>query len=228
MSHELPSVAGRRLSTSIADLENRCLVHLAEEQEKLMPDNALIAVLCDAVRLGREYADEMTGKVAESIPVTDGVWEAKAIPWDKVIEAIAAVQKASSKSGSMYPQVAEEHRDDEAATRRVIRGLTFYAKSCESLDGWPALSLRAAPPLPESPWRPMESAPRDGTPFLAWIEYRYNSVPTRGVYIIAVDPDEHDEALDPDYEEGWDFEHYSGWMPLPAAPDSPKGGEDAR
>jgi hypothetical protein len=32
-----------------------CLVLLKEEQEKLRPDNALVAVLCDAVRLAREH-----------------------------------------------------------------------------------------------------------------------------------------------------------------------------
>ena len=49
----LPAVAGR-LDRTIADFERACLVHLAEEQARPNPDNALIAVLCDAVRLARE------------------------------------------------------------------------------------------------------------------------------------------------------------------------------
>jgi hypothetical protein len=64
-----PAVGGRRIERTIADLERAALVCLAEEQEKPNPDNALIAVLCDTVRLGREYADSMRfgwGGCAES------------------------------------------------------------------------------------------------------------------------------------------------------------------
>jgi hypothetical protein len=53
----LPLVAGRCIEGTIADFERRCLVHLEEEQRMPFPDNALIAVLCDAVRLSREYVD---------------------------------------------------------------------------------------------------------------------------------------------------------------------------
>ncbi len=41
---------------SIAYFDHRCKVRLYEEQRKPDPDNALIALLCEAVRLGREYA----------------------------------------------------------------------------------------------------------------------------------------------------------------------------
>jgi hypothetical protein len=44
---------------SNADFERRCLVYLAEEQDKLSPDNGLIALLCDGVRLAREYSAAM-------------------------------------------------------------------------------------------------------------------------------------------------------------------------
>jgi hypothetical protein len=47
------AVAGR-MERTIADFERACLVHLADEQRRPNPDNALIAVLCDAVRLSRE------------------------------------------------------------------------------------------------------------------------------------------------------------------------------
>lgn len=52
--YNLPKVEGL-LEKPIADHERACLVLLREEQEKLSPNNALIAVLCDSVRLGREY-----------------------------------------------------------------------------------------------------------------------------------------------------------------------------
>lgn len=50
----LPAVAGR-MECSNATFERRCLIALAEEQEKLNPDNNLIAILCDGVRLAREH-----------------------------------------------------------------------------------------------------------------------------------------------------------------------------
>ena len=49
----LPAVAGR-MECSNAEFERRCLIYIAEEQDKLMPDNALMALLCDGVRLARE------------------------------------------------------------------------------------------------------------------------------------------------------------------------------
>lgn len=66
---DLPTVAGRSMDRTIADFERSCCVLLGEEQRKPNPDNALIGVLCDAVRLGREYSDSrlrMPGKDAES------------------------------------------------------------------------------------------------------------------------------------------------------------------
>ena len=55
----LPAVAGRRVNSSLADLEYRARVHLEEEQGKPLPENSLIALLCDTVRLCREQADMM-------------------------------------------------------------------------------------------------------------------------------------------------------------------------
>lgn len=50
---------------SIADFERACLVLLGNEQGKIRPDNHLISVLCDAVRLGREFVDSRTGRYHE-------------------------------------------------------------------------------------------------------------------------------------------------------------------
>jgi hypothetical protein len=46
------AVAGRP-ETTPADFEQRCTQLIADEQAKVSPDNALIAVLCDAVRVNR-------------------------------------------------------------------------------------------------------------------------------------------------------------------------------
>ena len=53
------------LEGSPSMLEHRCLVLLAEEQEQLLPNNALIAVLCDTVRFIR-LAREICNTLQES------------------------------------------------------------------------------------------------------------------------------------------------------------------
>ncbi len=55
----LPAVAGRILGCTVNEFEHRCRAYLMREQEKPNPDNGLIAILCDAVRLGREHCDFM-------------------------------------------------------------------------------------------------------------------------------------------------------------------------
>lgn len=52
---QLPQVGGSVLQCSLSEFEHRCRVYLMREQEKIAPDNGLIAVLCDGVRLAREY-----------------------------------------------------------------------------------------------------------------------------------------------------------------------------
>lgn len=58
MTPELPrvAVAGDYMTISIAEFRTRVDALLYEEQEKVLPDNALIGVLCEAVRLSRETA----------------------------------------------------------------------------------------------------------------------------------------------------------------------------
>lgn len=65
------AVAGESMERTLADFERACLAHLEGAQEELNPDNALIALLCDAVRLKREYtacvrADQLTALSAEN------------------------------------------------------------------------------------------------------------------------------------------------------------------
>jgi hypothetical protein len=67
------SVAGQYLSASIGDLVRRCEVHIAEEQERPLPDNALIGTLCDAVRFAREHVATTMRRLALAAPEpTDG------------------------------------------------------------------------------------------------------------------------------------------------------------
>lgn len=59
----LPEVGGRRVNRSNADMERAFLVCLAREQEKGdFADSALVAALCDGVRIVREYSDVMNAR----------------------------------------------------------------------------------------------------------------------------------------------------------------------
>ena len=51
------SVTGR-MDLTLADLERRCLILLDEEQRKIAPNNALISVLCNTIRLIREVVGQ--------------------------------------------------------------------------------------------------------------------------------------------------------------------------
>jgi hypothetical protein len=51
----LPAVGGSYVEGTLAGLAHRAQIHLGIEQEKALPDNALIAVLCDTVRMVREW-----------------------------------------------------------------------------------------------------------------------------------------------------------------------------
>ncbi len=57
MSIELPEVSGRLCSYSNEEMEGRLCHQIGEEQAVILPDNALIDVLCEAVRMAREYSD---------------------------------------------------------------------------------------------------------------------------------------------------------------------------
>lgn len=50
----LPQVGGSIMEWSLEDFAHKCRFYLGEEQEKPSPDNGLVAVLCNAVRLARE------------------------------------------------------------------------------------------------------------------------------------------------------------------------------
>ena len=49
-------IEGTFMERSLNDFARACLALIEEEQAQLAPNNALIAVLCDAVRLTREMA----------------------------------------------------------------------------------------------------------------------------------------------------------------------------
>lgn len=66
-------------------------------------------------------------------------------------------------------------------------------------------------------WRPIETAPKDGTPFLAAIWVGHNDEPRRwDMHVIGYDA-AYDE-MNSDFETGWEIEDYAFWQPLPTPP----------
>ena len=59
----VPEVAGRTVSTSLAELEHRLRHYILREQKehRFDQDNGLLELLSECVRLSREYADHMNG-----------------------------------------------------------------------------------------------------------------------------------------------------------------------
>ena len=53
------------MECSVADLGRACLVLIEEEQRKPRPDTRLIAVLCDSIRLGREFCELAQARMSE-------------------------------------------------------------------------------------------------------------------------------------------------------------------
>ena len=63
---DLPNVGGRRIDMSNNEFEHRCRSRIGHEQRNLVnPDSALVGLLCDAVRMVREYNDVMTQYVQQ-------------------------------------------------------------------------------------------------------------------------------------------------------------------
>jgi len=68
MEESCVSVAGVYMDRSIADFRRACSVLIAEEQMKPLPNNALVAVLCDSIRLSRELTLKAAAKDADNEP----------------------------------------------------------------------------------------------------------------------------------------------------------------
>lgn len=62
---QLPEVAGDWMDDTHANFQRRAQILLEIEQAKLSPDNQLISILCDAVRVSREC-----GRLARTIAST--------------------------------------------------------------------------------------------------------------------------------------------------------------
>ncbi len=111
-------VAGERMERSLADFERACAVHIMEEQQQPCCDIALIGLLCDAVRLSREYAASATLR-ASAAP--SGMPVAAQARYDQE-KAMFVPVAAQEKTPSEEPVKRwESYQDDFGATqfRRV-------------------------------------------------------------------------------------------------------------
>jgi len=112
-------------------------------------------------------------------------------------------------------------RHAEAILRAAGSSLANY-----TMPGTRQAILDAVREAMGSGWQPIETAPRDGTPFLASIWVRVNDcAPGWRIYVVGYDA-EFDE-MNSDYESGWDLEDYAFWQPLPLPP-SDGGGDDGK
>jgi hypothetical protein len=78
-----------------------------------------------------------------------------------------------------------------------------------------ALAATPAMPAPADAWQHIETAPRDGTPFLCFHPDDYFSSPT-GIDLIWYEPSIKEYTMDGDNEVP--FAGITHWMPLPLAP----------
>jgi len=115
---------------------------------------------------------------------------------------------------------AERERDDIATEIAILRG---QFKAQQQHDGALIASLSAkvedlTRALEEAnDWRPMESAPRDGTEILAAIEV-HNTTGRKWWERHVISFDECRNEIGLDYDHGWSWEDYIRWRPLPSPP----------
>lgn len=121
------------------------------------------ALLADAAAEPGAQPDIAGGQVTAATRHAEPEDELAPIPWQSVVQAIRAVDAEAARRGEMFPQHADEQREDRAAARRVVEKIEWYAQHggavAEKLDAWPRADVRAshAPqlavsfgPMPES------------------------------------------------------------------------------
>lgn len=69
---EIITVAGTYMDRSIVDFRRACKTLLDEEKNLIAPNNALISVLCDAIRLSREFVSIATQHPGRKEEVKEG------------------------------------------------------------------------------------------------------------------------------------------------------------
>lgn len=74
------------------------------------------------------------------------------VPWQSVVQAVFAVAAEASRRGEMFPQTADEQREDRRAVTRVAEMVEWYATRggavAEKLENWPRAAVPAVPAVP--------------------------------------------------------------------------------
>lgn len=139
-TERLPSVAGR-FDRTLVDFERSCLVHLDEEQRRANPDNALIAVLCDSVRLGREAARPAVLPAHLSVVVNG---QPVSVPGGPIRDVIAAAIQKAGQIGAPLDQWVLRTRDGDVIPHALPGGVEW------ALSGGQQLWLHLGLPLAEA------------------------------------------------------------------------------
>lgn len=69
-----------------------------------------------------------------------------------VVLAILAVDAEAARRGGMFPQTADEQREDRRAVARVVEMLQWYEKNtgCARIKGWPSMAPTRQPEVPHA------------------------------------------------------------------------------
>ncbi len=147
-------VAGERMERSLADFTRACEVQILDEQRSPACDTALIGVLCDAVRLAREYA-----ALAAPTPPPDATEHGGCIRCDKATHRRCATQ--GCQRFDRHDDAPPDAERGETELRQALAecGLVAGAKVAEIQRGLrigvtPALRLQRIVKALESESRP--------------------------------------------------------------------------
>lgn len=98
MSDPRATVAGDTITRTLAGFQQACAVHLVDEQAKPLPDNSLIALLADAVRLSRECSSHAAALTAKDARILELEAESNAYE-----EGLKAAHEGKLRSVNPYP-----------------------------------------------------------------------------------------------------------------------------
>jgi hypothetical protein len=111
--------------------------------------------------------------------------------------------------------------DPETTVEVEFRNGDRLGSYCADYWTWPhddsAYDILA---LVQPQWRPIESAPRDGTPVMAAVEvFDSTTRQSLGWDMHIIFADDETGQIHNDCEAGWRFDDYTHWLPLPATPE---------
>ncbi len=185
---------------AIQELERRRLAHFTEDSALGLNQVAIrtIAMLYAAVATQPALATPIPSEVTTGEP--------EPIAW--TVEWSRPGSNDTTLAGSIY------------CTEKGAR--QAYVE--EDSKGWRStvvpLYRRTSPPGGdgEGGWRPIESAPKDGTSFLAACEIINTMTKQSWWVMVVLWCDDETGELDSDCDPGFALDDCSHWMPLPAAP----------